>query len=66
MINGKQCTIFWYVDDNNLYHADPTLVIALLEQFNTLLGDLVVNRVLNILSLELISPYAIIRRLIYR
>ena len=26
MINGKQCTIVWYVDDNKLSHVDPNIV----------------------------------------
>jgi hypothetical protein len=35
VINGKQCTIAWYVDDAKISHADPkvgTLVIGLLEK----------------------------------
>jgi hypothetical protein len=35
MINGKQCTIIWHVDDLKLSHIDSTVVdniIALLEQ----------------------------------
>lgn len=25
-INGKQCTIVWYVDDNKVSHVDPSVV----------------------------------------
>ena len=26
MVNGKQCTVAWYVDDNKISHMDPTVV----------------------------------------
>ena len=26
IINGKQCTIVWYVDDNKISHEDPAIV----------------------------------------
>ena len=26
MIDGKQCNIVWYVDDNNILHVDPNVV----------------------------------------
>ena len=31
IINGKQCTIVWYVDDNKLSHKDPNVVTEILE-----------------------------------
>ena len=36
MINGKQCTLAWYMDDNKVSHEDPevvTLVIAEIESY---------------------------------
>ena len=36
MINGKQCTVSWYVDDNKISHKDPKVVdevIAMLEKY---------------------------------
>ena len=30
MINGNQFTIVWYVDENKLLYADPTMIIDLL------------------------------------
>ena len=30
MINGHQCTIVWYVDDNKLYHIDPDMFTDIL------------------------------------
>ena len=43
-INGKQCTIAWYVDDNKLSHADPEVVSEVLREIKTHFGDLVVSR----------------------
>ena len=60
MINGNQFTIVCYVNENNLSHADPTVVTDIPEQFNTHFGDIIITRGKNILSLELISPYTII------
>ena len=31
MINGKQCTILWNVDDLKLSHVDPNVVTQVLE-----------------------------------
>ena len=30
IINGKQCTIVWYVDDNKISHADPEVVTEIM------------------------------------
>ena len=27
-INGRQCTIAWYVDDNKISHVDPDVVTS--------------------------------------
>ena len=32
MINGKQCTILWHVDDLKISHMDPTVVTSVLEK----------------------------------
>ena len=44
MINGKQCTIVWYVDDNKISHEDPNLVTEVIELMKTHFGDLTVTR----------------------
>jgi len=31
MINGRQCTVAWYVDDNKLSHVQPEVVTQVLE-----------------------------------
>ena len=30
MINGKQCTIQWYVDDNKVTHASEDVIIGVI------------------------------------
>ena len=32
MINGKQCTILWHVDDIKISHVDQNVVTAIIEQ----------------------------------
>ena len=44
MINGKQCTIAWYVDDNKVSHEDPKVVTDIIEEIKKHFGDLKVNR----------------------
>ena len=44
MINGKQCTIAWYVDDNKLSHADPRVVTEILDAVKEHFGELVISR----------------------
>ena len=44
IINGKQCTIAWYVDDNKISHEDPKVVTEVLEAIKEHFGDLVINR----------------------
>ena len=44
MINGKQCTIEWYVDDNNFSHVDPNIVTEILEEIKKHFGKLVISR----------------------
>ena len=31
MVNGKQCTICWYVDDSKISHVDPKIVDWVIE-----------------------------------
>ena len=44
MINGKQCTIAWYVDDNKISHVDPKVVTSVLEAVKEHFGELVISR----------------------
>ena len=44
IINGKQCTIVWYVDDNKLSHKDPKVVTEILEIMKKHFGELVIHR----------------------
>ena len=34
MINGKQCTILWYVDDLQISHEDPVVVTDMIRRLN--------------------------------
>ena len=43
-INGKQCTLTCYVDDNKLSYKDPKVVTEMLEILKGSFGDLVVTR----------------------
>eukprot|EP00957_Ditylum_brightwellii_P113563 8658742-Ditylum_brightwellii.AAC.1 len=45
MINRKQCTLAWYVDDNKLSHADLKVVDDILEKITEHLGELTTTRV---------------------
>ena len=44
MINGKQCTIAWYVDDNKISHADPDVVTSVLGTVKEHFGEIVISR----------------------
>ena len=44
MINGKQCTIVWYVDDNKVSHKDPIVVNEVIELMKRHFGDLIITR----------------------
>ena len=44
VINGKQCTIVFYVDDNKVSHVDPDVVSSVLQDISSHFGDLVVSR----------------------
>ena len=44
MINGKQCTIGWYVDDNKLSHEDKDVVEDILKLLSQEFGELTIQR----------------------
>ena len=44
MINGKQCTIVFYVDDNKVSHEDPEVVSKVIQTMKKHFGDLKVSR----------------------
>jgi hypothetical protein len=35
MVNGKQCTIIWHIDDLKILHEDPEVVSGVIEQLNS-------------------------------
>ena len=43
-IDGQQCTIAWYVDDNKLSHKDPKVVSKILEEIDKVYPGLVISR----------------------
>ncbi len=43
-INGKQCTIVWYVDDTKISHVDPDVVTNVIEQIEERFGNMTVTR----------------------
>ena len=40
MIDGKQCTISWYVDNNNISHTDENVVTNILDKMKEHFGDI--------------------------
>ena len=44
IINGSQCTIVFYVDDNKISHKDPNVVIKVLQDISKHFGDLTISR----------------------
>ena len=42
--NGKQCTIWWYVNENKVYHVDPKFNIMITKATEKCFGDLVIKR----------------------
>ena len=49
-INGKQCTIGWYVDDNKISHVDSKVVDEIIALIESHFGKMTVTRVRNTLS----------------
>jgi hypothetical protein len=39
IINNKQCTVMWHVDDLKISHADPTVVSDVIELINGVFGN---------------------------
>jgi hypothetical protein len=44
MVNGKQCTIAWYVDDNKISHVDPNIVTNVINNIESRFGKMAVTR----------------------
>ena len=44
IIDGKQCTISWHVDDNKVSHADPNVVSNLIRESEKFFGTFAVTR----------------------
>jgi hypothetical protein len=44
MIEGTQCTIIWYVDDNKISHANPAVVSSIIEKIEERFGKMTVTR----------------------
>jgi len=44
MINGKQCTIGWYVDDTKISHVDSAVVTGIIEKIEEKFGKMTVTR----------------------
>ena len=43
MINGKQCTIVFYVDDNKICHVEPQVVSDVISELSKHFGNLTVS-----------------------
>jgi hypothetical protein len=44
MIQGKQCTIAWYVDDNKISHVDPEVVTMIIQKMEAAFDKMTVAR----------------------
>ena len=44
VINGKQCTVVWYVDDNKVSHVDPLVVTDVINLMKSHFGELTITR----------------------
>ncbi len=44
MIEGKQCTIAWYVDDTKISHADPRVVTRIIQELEKRFDKMTVTR----------------------
>ena len=44
IIDGKQCTIVFYIDDNKVSHVDPAVVTQVLDQIASHFGELSITR----------------------
>ena len=43
-INGKQCNVAWYVDNNKASHVDSRVIDDLLDQIKTHFGEIKLTR----------------------
>lgn len=43
-INGKQCTVAWFVDDNKISHEDPNVVSSIIEKIEEKFGKMTIVR----------------------
>ena len=44
VIDGHQCTVAWYVDDNKISHQDPNVVTNILNMIESKFGKLTITR----------------------
>ena len=44
IINGKQCTIVWYVDNNKISNEDPAVVNSIIQELTKHFGKLSITR----------------------
>lgn len=44
VINGEQCTIVFYVDDNKISHKDPKVLDGIIDKLSEILGKVTVSR----------------------
>jgi len=44
MINGKQCTIVWYVDDNKISHVDENVIDDIIEVLEKKFGKFTITK----------------------
>jgi hypothetical protein len=44
MIQGKQCTIAWYVDDNKISHVEPGVVTMVISKIDSVFDKMTVTR----------------------
>ena len=44
IIDGKQCTVCWYVDDTKISHEDPKVVDKVIQQIEAKFGKMTVTR----------------------
>jgi Reverse transcriptase (RNA-dependent DNA polymerase) len=44
IIEGTQCTVAWYVDDNKISHKNPSVVTSVIEQIEERFGKMTVTR----------------------
>ncbi|KAL7574572.1 hypothetical protein ACA910_015922 [Epithemia clementina (nom. ined.)] len=42
-INGKQCTVVWYVDDDKISHVDPAVVTSIIKAIEEKFGKMTVS-----------------------